>query len=463
MFECHTDVVTEGDASEWKYGPYEGKRAGSRIYGRGACDTKGNLAAAIKAVQAISQSAFLSKAEFFWASWLVDEEGMMSGVKHFIRQGWANGVNGAIICEPVDNHLCITQKGALRAELTTTGKMSHGAMPLAGLNPIPPMLSILEKIRQLEEEEIERLGKDAFLGYPSITPTVLQAPVKGEPQLNVVPPHCRALLDIRTVPGQSPSPKEAVGRHCQRRREVDQRLVSIAVPSKRYGRPLKRDSPKGYRFKRNWMSSKTGPGRRRLAKNASCRPSRKQFERSPEKSPLMVVSPVRPMAPFSLPGQVFRSSPSARANGRSRTKRTNGRFSHLAQTRLRLECSLAARIDPTMTDQPNFATGSGAENYDQPAAPSPLPNEQARLRLPILLFIATCLSTWFSVGPMYSLAVMTILLAHELGHYLQARRYGVPASLPYFIPMPLSPIGTMGAVIVMHLAEEIAARCLILL
>jgi membrane-associated protease RseP (regulator of RpoE activity) len=66
------------------------------------------------------------------------------------------------------------------------------------------------------------------------------------------------------------------------------------------------------------------------------------------------------------------------------------------------------------------------------------------------LFIATCLSTWFAAGLAYSLGVMTILLAHEMGHYVQTRRYGVPASLPYFIPMPLSIIGTMGAVIVMR-------------
>jgi succinyl-diaminopimelate desuccinylase len=202
MFECHTDVVTEGDASEWKYGPYEGRLVRNRIYGRGACDTKGNLAAAVKAVQAISQSGIPFNGKILLGI-LVDEEGMMSGVKHFIRQGWANRVNAAIICEPVDNHLCITQKGALRAELITSGKMSHGAMPLAGFNPIPPMVSILEKIRQLEEEEIGRLGKDTFLGFPSITPTVLHAPVKGEPQLNVIPQQCRALLDIRTVPGQS--------------------------------------------------------------------------------------------------------------------------------------------------------------------------------------------------------------------------------------------------------------------
>ncbi|MFB3887812.1 MAG: M20 family metallopeptidase [Thermodesulfobacteriota bacterium] len=202
MFECHTDVVTEGDASEWKYGPYEGRLVGDRIYGRGACDTKGNLAAAVMAIQAINQSSIPFKGKILLGI-LVDEEGMMGGVKHFIRQGWANGVHAAMICEPVDNHLCISQKGALRAELVTSGKMAHGAMPLTGFNPVPPMVSILERIKQLEEEEIERRGRDPFLGYPSITPTVLQAPVKGEPQLNVIPQQCRALLDIRTIPGQS--------------------------------------------------------------------------------------------------------------------------------------------------------------------------------------------------------------------------------------------------------------------
>jgi succinyl-diaminopimelate desuccinylase len=227
MFECHTDVVTEGDPSEWKFPPYEGRIVGSRIYGRGACDTKGNLAAALKAVEAISQSRVPFRGKILLGI-LVDEEGLMRGVKHFIRHGWVNHVNAAIICEPVDNHLCITQKGALRAELITTGKMSHGAMPLAGLNPIPPMVSILEKMKQLEEEEIERLGKDSFLGYPSITPTVLQAPVKGEPQLNVVPYQCRALLDIRTIPGQS---HEALKKQLEDIVREEERAVSQSLQS----------------------------------------------------------------------------------------------------------------------------------------------------------------------------------------------------------------------------------------
>ncbi|HUL31523.1 MAG TPA: M20 family metallopeptidase [Thermodesulfobacteriota bacterium] len=247
MFECHTDVVTEGDTSEWKYDPYEGRIAGNRIYGRGACDTKGNLAAAIKAVQAISQSGEPFKGRILLGI-LVDEEGMMTGVKHFIRQGWAGGVHAAIICEPVDNQLCSTQKGALRAELITTGKMSHGAMPLAGLNPIPPMASILERMGQLEEEEIERLGKDDFLGYPSITPTVLQAPVRGEPQLNVIPYQCRALLDIRTVPGQS---HEVLKKQLEDIVKEEERSVNASLdsgPLKETRETLEKNLSKGLSF-----------------------------------------------------------------------------------------------------------------------------------------------------------------------------------------------------------------------
>lgn len=72
-----------------------------------------------------------------------------------------------------------------------------------------------------------------------------------------------------------------------------------------------------------------------------------------------------------------------------------------------------------------------------------------RVLTPVLLFVATCASTLLVGGWMYALPVMTILLCHETGHFLQARRYGVYATYPYFLPMPISPIGTFGAVIAM--------------
>jgi membrane-associated protease RseP (regulator of RpoE activity) len=106
-------------------------------------------------------------------------------------------------------------------------------------------------------------------------------------------------------------------------------------------------------------------------------------------------------------------------------------------------------------------------------APPPVPARGPRRRqvkLPVFLFVATCLSTFFVgmtgwdflalitdpletlrqnwwQGLAYMLSVMGILLAHEMGHFVQAVRYGVPASLPFFIPLPITPLGTMGAVI----------------
>ena len=70
--------------------------------------------------------------------------------------------------------------------------------------------------------------------------------------------------------------------------------------------------------------------------------------------------------------------------------------------------------------------------------------------LPAVLFLLTCFTTYSVGGPAYSFALMLTLLCHELGHYVQARRYPVPASLPYFIPIPAPPLGTMGAVIAMR-------------
>ena len=101
--------------------------------------------------------------------------------------------------------------------------------------------------------------------------------------------------------------------------------------------------------------------------------------------------------------------------------------------------------------------------------PQPAGPPRPRVWLPLGLFIATCLSTFYVGGVLagavhinppsidwakflwggwcYAAPLMTILICHEAGHYIQARRCRVIASFPYFIPIPIEPIGTMGAVI----------------
>ncbi len=97
-------------------------------------------------------------------------------------------------------------------------------------------------------------------------------------------------------------------------------------------------------------------------------------------------------------------------------------------------------------------------DLDRPSSTLDSVVTRPRWGLHIALYLATGLSTFFAGqlwaglegGLIYSLSIMTILTAHELGHYVQARRYGVPASPPYFIPFPLPPFGTLGAVIAMR-------------
>ncbi|MBI4444246.1 MAG: site-2 protease family protein [Acidobacteria bacterium] len=80
-------------------------------------------------------------------------------------------------------------------------------------------------------------------------------------------------------------------------------------------------------------------------------------------------------------------------------------------------------------------------------APPPPPVLRQRLWVHIVLFLLTVASTILVGGWVFSAGLLSILLAHEFGHYFTARRYHVPASLPYFIPFPFSLFGTLGAVI----------------
>jgi succinyl-diaminopimelate desuccinylase len=201
LFEGHTDVVTAGNLKEWTYPPFGGEIHNNRIYGRGACDTKGNLAAMIFAAKAIKESKATFKGRILLCI-PCDEEGMMLGIKDFIKKGWADKVDGAVICEPEENQICITQKGAMRAVVKIHGKMAHGAMPLSGLNPNTRMARFIVELEKYENQEMERLGCHPYLGLPSLTPTILKAPIEGDAQINVVPSGCMTTLDIRTVPGQ---------------------------------------------------------------------------------------------------------------------------------------------------------------------------------------------------------------------------------------------------------------------
>jgi succinyl-diaminopimelate desuccinylase len=202
MLEGHTDVVSEGDRASWKYDPFGAEITDGRIYGRGACDMKAGVAVALLTAKAFHTSnvPFHGKIRL---GLVCDEEGMMIGIKDFIRKGHADDVSAALVPEPEENQLCISMKGAMRAIVRIHGKMAHGCMPLTGINPNTRMARTILAFEELESAEKQRCGEDPYLGWPSITFTVVQAPPEGEPaQLNVMPAEAIGYVDIRTTPAQ---------------------------------------------------------------------------------------------------------------------------------------------------------------------------------------------------------------------------------------------------------------------
>jgi succinyl-diaminopimelate desuccinylase len=202
LLEGHTDVVSEGERSRWSVEPFGAELKEGRIYGRGACDMKAGLAVNLVTAKALAASGAGWKGRLALC-FVCDEEGMMIGIKDFIRKGHADEVDACLVPEPEDNQLCLSMKGAIRAVVRVRGRMAHGAMPRAGVNPNTRLARVILAFERYEAEEIRRCGQDEFLGYPSVTFTVLRSPPPGAPaQLNVMPGEAEAFLDIRTVPGQ---------------------------------------------------------------------------------------------------------------------------------------------------------------------------------------------------------------------------------------------------------------------
>src|SRR5690606_14352350 len=144
-FNSHIDVVEAGEG--WTLDPFAGIIRDGRVYGRGACDMKGGLAASIIAVEAIlaTFSDFPGAVEI---SGTVDEEsGGFGGVAYLAAKGYFSPprVDHVIIPEPLNKErICLGHRGAWWAEIETRGVQAHGSMPFLGDCAIRHMGAVLE-------------------------------------------------------------------------------------------------------------------------------------------------------------------------------------------------------------------------------------------------------------------------------------------------------------------------------
>ncbi len=144
-FNSHIDVVEAGKG--WTLDPFGGDIRDGRVYGRGACDMKGGLAASMIAAEAFVET-FPDFPGAIEISGTVDEEsGGFGGVAYLARQGYFSRprVDHVIIPEPLNkDRICLGHRGVWWAEIETKGEIAHGSMPFLGDCAVRHMGAVLE-------------------------------------------------------------------------------------------------------------------------------------------------------------------------------------------------------------------------------------------------------------------------------------------------------------------------------
>jgi succinyl-diaminopimelate desuccinylase len=205
-FNGHIDVVEAGLG--WTVPPFEGVIRDGKVYGRGACDMKGGIAAAIIAMEAILGEGLLEEGTLEFSGTVDEESGGFGGVGMLARKGYfdRSRVDHVIIPEPLNpDRVCLGHRGVWWAEVEITGQIGHGAMPFLGVSAIRGMgdfLGLLEReLLPALDGRITRMpcvppgARHATLNLNSIHGGQPE-PFNGRPA-PVVADRCRLVLDRR--------------------------------------------------------------------------------------------------------------------------------------------------------------------------------------------------------------------------------------------------------------------------
>jgi succinyl-diaminopimelate desuccinylase len=172
------------------------QRNNGRLHGRGACDTKGSVAAMLSALCELANSKSRPlETEIIFAG-LVDEEHAQAGSRALAASGFKADL--AIVGEPTRLQVVTAHKGSLWLELETRGKAAHGATPQFGKNAIHEMARIVDLLETDYAAQL-RKRKHPLLGAA----TVNVGTISGGMQPNIVPDICKISVDRRTLPGET--------------------------------------------------------------------------------------------------------------------------------------------------------------------------------------------------------------------------------------------------------------------
>jgi len=172
------------------------QRKNGRLHGRGACDTKGSVAAMLGALCELANSKSRPlETEVVFAG-LIDEEHMQAGSRALAAGGFKADL--AIVGEPTKLQVVTAHKGSLWLELATHGRAAHGATPQLGKNAVHEMACVVDALETDYAAQLRR-RKHKLLGAG----TVNVGKISGGTQPNIVPDSCTVAIDRRTLPGET--------------------------------------------------------------------------------------------------------------------------------------------------------------------------------------------------------------------------------------------------------------------
>jgi len=186
----HLDTVSVQGMS---IDPFGGEIRDGKIYGRGASDTKGTMAAMLWALSQMGGDLSRLSSPVTFVG-LMGEEADQPGSKHFAAQYGAN-YEFAVVGEPTSLETVHAHKGCVWLEISAAGRACHGSTPERGENAIRKLLPVLGELLPWIEAQLPAFG-DSVLGFP----TVSLGMIRGGSSPNIVAADCRATLDFRETP-----------------------------------------------------------------------------------------------------------------------------------------------------------------------------------------------------------------------------------------------------------------------
>lgn len=203
----HFDVVPAGQG--WTVDPFGGLVRDGKIYGRGACDMKAGIAAALYAAEAVRRAGVRLTGTIEVSGTVDEESGGFAGVAYLAEQGrlTSRSTDFVIIPEPLNvDRVCIGHRGVYWFDVETHGHVGHGSMPFLGVSAISHMGAVLEAVRT----ELEPRLRQRTTMLPVVPPLARHATINvntvegGQVQQSVQSPcvadHCRAIFDRRFLP-----------------------------------------------------------------------------------------------------------------------------------------------------------------------------------------------------------------------------------------------------------------------